>query len=92
MVIAQAGWGKVRTDDIEREVIVPWQTIEPYAAVAALPAALALVAGEAVFAALAELVPLPEEVREVHADVRLEFENVLLREDVGDDLALLFRQ
>ena len=83
-----AGWGKVRTDDIEREVVVPRQTIEPYAAVSALPAALAFIAGEAIFAALAELVPLPEEVREVHADVRLEFENVLLREDVGDDLAL----
>ena len=78
----------MRTDDIEREVVVPWQTIEPYTAVAALPAALALVAGEAIFAALAELVPLREERGEVRVDVRLELEHVLLREDGGDDLAL----
>lgn len=53
-----------------------------------MPAALSLAAGQALGAALAERVPLPEELGEVLADVGLELEHALLREDVRDDLAL----
>ncbi len=76
------------TDDVKCEVVVPWQAVVPHPTTAAVPAALALGAREALGAALAELVPLLKERADVLADVGLELEDVLLREDVGDDLAL----
>lgn len=76
------------TYDVEREIVVPWETVEPDSAVTAMPAALALVAREALEPTLAKRVPLLEEHREMGADMGLELEDALLREDVGDDLAL----
>ena len=76
------------TDDVEREIVVPREAVEPNTAVATPPATLALVALEPTRAAVAEAVPLAEELGEVRADVGLELEHALLREDVRDDLAL----
>lgn len=78
----------VRTDDVECEVVVPRQAVVPYTALTTVPAALSLAAGKALGAALAERVPLPEELGEVLADVGLELEHALLRKYVRDDLAL----
>ena len=76
------------TDDVKCEIVVPWQTVVPHATVTAMPPTLAFCAREALFTTIAELVPLLEERAEVVADVGLELEDVFLREDVGDDLAL----
>ena len=76
-----------RTDDVEREIVVPREAVEPEAAVAALPA-FAFLAGAALQRKVVETVPLAHELFDVQTGVRLELEHALLREDVRDDLAL----
>ena len=56
------GWGEKekRTYDVEREIVVPREAVEPDAPLAAAPAAFALGSRDALEAAVAELVPLFE--------------------------------
>ena len=79
--------GGERTDDVEREIVVPRKAVEPEAAVAALPA-FALLAGAVLQRKVVETIPLAHELFDVQTGVRLELEHALLREDVRDDLAL----
>ena len=59
--------------------------------ISAMLAAFALFACQALLSARTDLVPLPEEHSQVLADVRLKIEDVLPREDVGDDLARMLQ-
>lgn len=77
----------MRTNDVESEIVVPGQAVEPDATVTPRPPAFAFVAREPLCAVLVEAVPLPDELADVRPHIRLKLEHAFLGEYVRHDLA-----